>query len=133
VLVTGWRDWPADCAHVVWDALDSVLLNSGRPLIVVHGQCPYGGVDLYAHQWAMRCDGANPEPHPAERDANDRLLGPARNSHMVSLGAELCLAFPGPGSRGTVDCAQKAINADIPTMFFAWSSTFAEQWKHDDG
>lgn len=132
ILVTGWRDWPEDCAHVIEDALEGVLFNGSlRPLIVVHGQCPYGGVDLYAHRWAERSDSATPEPHPAETSPTGRFLGPERNSVMVALGADLCLAFPGPGSRGTVDCAQKAINADIPTHFFAWSSAFAEQWRED--
>jgi hypothetical protein len=34
---------------------------------------------------------------------------------MVSLGADLCLGFPGPGSKGTWDCLRKAVDAGIPT------------------
>jgi hypothetical protein len=35
---------------------------------------------------------------------------------MVSLGADICLAFPQPGSKGTWDCARKAADAGIPVV-----------------
>src|SRR6185369_10799473 len=97
ILVTGWRDWPESHAHVIHEAIEQAAEAVGGPfgrVVVVHGQCPYGGVDLYAAQWARKHDLASEEPHPAERDRSGRILGPARNSKMVSLGADICLAFP---------------------------------------
>lgn len=44
--------------------------------------------------------------------------GPRRNSHMVSLGADVCLAFPCRQSKGTVDCMTKAWKAGIPTRIW---------------
>lgn len=137
VLVTGWRDWPGSHAFVIQRALDNIYWDlrvageTNRRIVVVHGQCPYGGVDLYAHRWAEDHAGADPEPHPADRDAKGRILGPARNSKMVNLGADICLSFPGPGSRGTWDCTEKAVNADIPTRAVPWCSAWAKEWAED--
>ena len=43
--------------------------------------------------------------------------GPIRNAEMVALGAEMCLAFHRAiaASRGTKDCARRALAAGIPT------------------
>jgi hypothetical protein len=124
VLVTGWRDWPEDRSSVIERALDGVAwfvsgTTPNRPIVVVQGECPYGGVDLHAKRWAERTPGTSVESHPAEV-IGDRIQGPARNSVMVNLGADLCLAFPGPNSRGTWDCVRKAVDADIPTQVHAW-------------
>lgn len=129
-LVTGWRNWPRSHDFVIADALGFVTIVARveeRPVVVVHGKCPHGGVDLYAHEWAAK-EGYDVEPHPAERGPRGQILGPARNSRMVAAGADICLAFPGPGSRGTIDCMAKAVNADIPTEVFAWSTKRAAEW-----
>ena len=133
ILITGWRDWPEDCAYVVEQALFMAAYEAGRPVVVVHGECPYGGVDLYAQRWAEATSyqSTTHEPHPAGRSASGHILGPERNSLMVNLGADVCLAFPGPESRGTWDCVRKAVDADIPTQFIAWSSAFARTWRED--
>jgi len=39
---------------------------------------------------------------------------------MVALGAKLCIGFPGPRSRGTWDCLEKATNAGIETYSKSW-------------
>lgn len=127
ILVTGWRFWPVTSAWMVGQALASLastLPNWASPqdLIVVHGECPYGGVDLWAHQWALQI-GATPEPHPAPWKELGRRAGMVRNQHMVNLGADVCAGFPGPGSRGTVDCLAKAAAAGIPTVTFPWPAT----------
>lgn len=130
ILVTGWRNWPKEEAQYVWSKLYWTI---GRywsangfvtpQVVVVHGQSPYGGVDLWADQWAWNNRSfARAEPHPASRGPRGELLGPARNSHMVALGANVCLAFPGPNSRGTVDCMKKAREAGIETFEFPWKA-----------
>jgi hypothetical protein len=125
VLVTGWRGWPSSHRSIIWNKLDSLWDKFGIPrekhkLIIVHGKCPYGGVDQWAQHWAINRR-QRWEPHEAER-IGGRLLGPERNAHMVNLGARICLAFPGPGSRGTIDCARKARAAGIEVEELPWSA-----------
>jgi hypothetical protein len=140
VLVTGWRDWPDTHRGVIWRTLVEVTgppsdhaLRAGLTpaVIVVHGACPYGDVDLYAHQRADHVPSAAVEAYPAERGPRGQILGPARNSRMVNAGADVCLAFPGPNSRGTWDCVRKAVDADIPTHVLAWSTAWARAWASE--
>jgi hypothetical protein len=118
ILVTGSRQIShhddAFVVHKLAEAAASAL-GAGRPVIIVHGRCPYGGVDLAAHLWAERTPGVEPEPHPADWDAHGKAAGPMRNSEMVARGADECHAFPLSSSRGTIDCLIKAIKAGIPT------------------
>lgn len=124
-LVTGWRDWPESHRDVVLAALTASLADVTGPIVVVQGECPYGGVDRWAREWAEQDPRATSEGHPAGRGPRGQILGPARNAAMVKLGADLCLGFPGPRSRGTWNCLQLAVDADIPTKVFPWSTTFA--------
>jgi hypothetical protein len=127
ILVTGWRHWPREAAWYVHRELHTTVapLLGGVPIIVVDGWCPYGGVDLYAHEWAVSRYGEQAsERHEAQWGPRGRLLGPERNTKMVNLGADICLAFPGPNSRGTVDCVNKAKAAGIFTMEFPWREEF---------
>lgn len=84
-------------------------------VVLVHGDAP--GVDqiafLAVQAWPW---GVQVEPHPAKDFGPWPACGPRRNTHMVNLGADICLAFPQPGSRGTWDCAEKAVNAGIHTI-----------------
>lgn len=120
ILVTGWRDWPEQAKQIIWNALNEYQASHEIPtqFVVVHGQCPYGGVDLYAEQWAI-AKGHSFEAHPA-RVVNGKILGPERNAKMVKLGADVCFAFPGPRSRGTVDCMKKAEKAGIEIVKIEW-------------
>lgn len=127
LLVTGWRSWPAEAGYVVHWALDTMLRHyvGDRLLVVVHGQCPYGGVDLYAHQWALdNAPRTVPDPHPADFKGLGPSAGPLRNAEMVALGADSCLAFPGPGSKGTKDCMNKAKAAGIPVWPINWNPLY---------
>jgi hypothetical protein len=126
ILVTGWRDWPKEDAWWVWDKLYWAYgrfwyMNSmvDAPVIVRHGDCPYGGVDRWAGVWARHNEHIE-DPHPAPWKELGKAAGNVRNSHMVNLGADVCLAFPGPGSKGTIDCLNKAREAGIETFVFPW-------------
>ena len=121
ILVTGWRDWPLGAAGFIESALSAAWpagLDPGQ-LVVVHGRCPYGGVDLYADRWARTCQ-VPIEEHPADWARHGKAAGMLRNSEMVKPGADLCLGFPGPGSRGTWDCLRKAVDAGIRTEIYGW-------------
>lgn len=129
ILVTAWRYWPRDAAYVIHDALTEAVFADpyvgNHRVIVVDGKCPHGGGDKYAHEWAVEHEPFTiSERHPAKTGPGGRLLGPERNSLMVSLGADVCLSFPGPGSRGTVDCANKARAAGIPVLETHWDRAF---------
>jgi hypothetical protein len=130
VLVTGSQDW-AD-GHAVNAPLDELLARHGC-LTVVHGACRKGA-DRMAHNWALNARHASsyaavtPEPHPAIWRPGGRYsktAGIERNALMVSLGADLCLAFIMPcsdrrcrrtgahGSHGASHCARLAETAGI--------------------
>jgi hypothetical protein len=121
VLVTGSRHATDEDRRFLWNTLHDIAMGAQsqqppRSLVIVHGQCPYGGIDKYADEWAQLCPHATPEPHPAEGHGAWPACGPRRNSHMVQLGAELCVAIPGPNSKGTWDCLRKAVEAGIPAL-----------------
>lgn len=121
VLVTGSRHCSPREAEMIREVLQRVCapaLRAGRPVRVVHGQCPYGGVDQVADEWAEQAEGVTPEPHPADFAFRGKVAGPMRNSEMVAWGADIFLAFPGPMSVGTWDCVKKAAAAKIPGQVY---------------
>lgn len=131
ILVTGWRAWPRAHLQVVHDALTSWSAelrgdHQRRPIIIVHGACPYGGADLYADEWAtVRGPLVWPEPHPAPWSSLGKRAGMVRNQHMVNLGASICLAFPGPlvdpaKPGGTRNCMGLAKAAGIYVSTIEW-------------
>ena len=123
VLVTGCRTTTARQDAYVHRTLAALraadaAVHGARPMIVVQGECPYGGVDLAAKRWALATDGVTDEGHPARWRQLGKRAGMERNTHMVGLGAHICLAFPGRWSRGTWDCLRKAVDAGIPPRLY---------------
>jgi hypothetical protein len=130
VIVTGSRTWHDRKA--VWVELDRQLLMCDR-LTVVWGRA-YMGADRHAGTWTgfgRRPKVIIPEPHPADWDKYRKAAGMIRNTEMVALGADACLAFLMPcmlqgclksGGRhhwthGGTDCADKAAAAGIPVIY----------------
>lgn len=121
VLITGSREW------LTTDMISLALameLESFPTITVVHGDCP-SGADLYARRWAeeriltdMRQGVATVrhEAYPAYWDELGKSAGPIRNKYMVDLGADVCLAFPTPSSRGTISCMKLAQAAGIEVV-----------------
>lgn len=115
ILITGSRNW--NDAAAMQAALAKILVEflenpvGTRMPTLVHGDCE--GADLMAAAWwtALRMP---TESHPANWKELGRAAGPIRNQKMVDLGADLCLAFPMPKSRGTWDCVRRAREAGIP-------------------
>jgi hypothetical protein len=131
VLVTGSRDWTDETT--LTKPLTSLLAATvfvGDTFVLVHGACPRGA-DAMANSWAeYHRDRGAPieiERHRAEDFGPWPAAGPRRNAHMVSLGADACLAFIGPctsprcrrtdphPSHGASSCADMAEAAGIPT------------------
>lgn len=127
ILVTGSRTW--DDQDTVWAALyeEAALAGMRRNrLVVVHGACRRGA-DAMAARWVAG-PGATlgfvtEEPHPWPPNTG-RRGGILRNSHMVNLGADRCLAFVRDASPGSSDCARKARAAKIEVRRWEkWGTT----------
>jgi hypothetical protein len=120
ILVTGWRSWPVDLRWFVEEKLrehTSARSSYNRSTVLVHGDCPVGdgGVDGIAKRYVNGRYGymVTAEAHPADFSGRGPKAGPERNARMVAVGANTCLAFPGPNSSGTWDCIRKAADAGI--------------------
>jgi len=127
ILVTGWRYWPRSAAVVVTSALEAIvqeLAPEASKIIVTEGQCPYGGVDDYAYEWAVAHQPRTvPDRHPADwLTLGKAAAGPVRNSEMVALHPDVVLAFPGPESKGTINCIKQAQRAQILVRIYDWKN-----------
>lgn len=104
ILITGSRCRPAIDVYKVLDRYK----GSVREIIVGDAT----GADEAARTWAVS-NGVGLTVHKADWNAYGRSAGPIRNQEMVDSGADLCLAFPMPGSAGTWDCVRRAKKAGI--------------------
>lgn len=119
ILVTGDRhapNTPHVRRHIIRPALTHAAQAVGAhgPIILVHGDA--AGVDTIAARVAAEL-GWTPEPHPARWDTDGYpQAGPLRNQRMVDTEPHICIAWPGPNSRGTWDCVRRAHHAGIPVI-----------------
>jgi hypothetical protein len=122
ILITGGRSWSE--YETIFDAIVDHLpfiVRESWPVVdpagttVVHGNAR--GADLLADK-AARVLGLTIEVHPANWAEHHRAAGPIRNQKMVDLGADVCLAFLMPGSKGTADCIKRAEKAGIPVVVY---------------
>jgi len=93
-------------------------------VVVVHGAAK--GADALASEFVnktedyLRGHGINiyEERHRAKWNQHGSGAGPVRNREMVRAGADICLAFPLEGSKGTWDCIVTARRAGIPVRIY---------------
>lgn len=111
ILITGSREWSdgETIRKEILDALPGIPTYSGSHTIV-HGGAR--GADRIAAQLAVGL-AMKVEEYPAHWDLHGRRAGAIRNQQMVYRGADICLAFPLPGSVGTWDCVKRANAAGI--------------------
>jgi len=107
ILVTGSRTWTDNA--VIRAALTPLRAPG---VVLVHGHAR-GADRIAASIW--RSWGLPTEAHPADWDTHGRAAGLLRNRHMVTLGADICLAFIRDQSPGATHCAATAEQAGIPT------------------
>jgi hypothetical protein len=117
ILITGSRTWTdrATIAQAISDYLRSTGTSIGAawPLpIIVHGGAR--GADQLAETIARNW-GWTTEVHPADWTHHGRSAGYRRNTEMIALGADVCLAFIHQGSAGATHTATAAEAAGIPT------------------
>lgn len=124
LLVTGSRDWNGVYAtqrvHTILELVLALSDALGQKLTVVHGDYPHG-VDGIVDRWARRREdiGVSVEPYPPNW-AMGPAGGPIRDRQMVNAGADLCIGFVKPPSKGTILTMQMARNAGIPTFTVMW-------------
>ncbi len=112
ILITGSRSWTNH------DRIRAVLAYHRKAFpdaTLVHGAAR-GADRIAADIWTGW--GLPTEAHPVTAvDWRERpgRAGHDRNAHMVTLGAQICLAFIRDGSPGASDCAARAEHAGIPT------------------
>ena len=104
VIVCGGRHFN-DSVWMSW------VLGTWNIRTVVHGGA--SGADRLAGEWATLA-GVTEEIHRADWLVHGKAAGPIRNRHMASLGADLCVAFP--GGRGTESMVSEAEKALIPVL-----------------
>jgi SLOG family YspA-like protein len=112
ILITGSREW-TNAGYIAHMLAIAAQFHPGA--VLVHGDCR-GADRIAARIWSRW--GLPTEPHPADWARDGRAAGPIRNAAMVNAGADLCLAFLLPGSRGAVHCAELAEQAGITTKRF---------------
>uniref|UniRef100_UPI003F49484E SLOG family protein n=1 Tax=Pseudonocardia sp. CA-138482 TaxID=3240023 RepID=UPI003F49484E len=117
ILLTGSRAW--DNRQSIREALEFELqaLPVHQPVVLVHGACPTGadqlGDDIWC-AWRRRFPVLFEAP---ERHPEHLFVSPlARNDHMVSLGAHVCLTFARLWASRTGQCARAARRACIRTV-----------------
>ncbi|MGB0731782.1 MAG: DUF2493 domain-containing protein [Miltoncostaeaceae bacterium] len=114
VIVCGGRDYLD--REAVDAALDAVHRKHGA-FTLVHGGA--NGADLLAGLWAAS-RGVEFEVHPAAWTQHGKRAGPMRNQHMLELGTDAVVAFP--GGRGTADMVSRAEKAGVPVWRVGWSA-----------
>lgn len=114
VLLAGSRACPGPSP--IYRALGAVLVQHG-PFTLVHGACSTGA-DFYAHEWATAHPEVTEIKYPAAWETHGKAAGPIRNAYMVKDGADLVLAFPMPGGRGTQHTVRLAQRAGIPVRTY---------------
>lgn len=111
ILITASRDWSD--VQFIRDMIDYVR-EGCNTIVIVHGDCPTGG-DRIADTIAIQ-NGWTVERHPAKWSKYGKKAGFIRNSDMVKLGVDVCLAFIKDNSKGASMCAKLAEDAGIPTF-----------------
>jgi hypothetical protein len=112
IIITGDRNWyDPDLADQI---VARLIARYGPGIVIVHGAA--AGIESSLAEAADEI-GVEHEPHPAHWNDLGRRAGPVRNAEMIAAGAEMCLPFHRAisTSKGTKDCARRAIEAGIPT------------------
>lgn len=119
ILVTGSRHLNDAGRLFVWNRLAQVIGEvPGARVVLVHGGA--AGVDQAVQMMVDTYAGPTVTAEQARyvERGSGRYAGPKRNAHMVSLGADLCLAFPRLASKGTWGCIRLAADVGIPVRIF---------------
>lgn len=118
VLVTGSRHHDVDRVrdHIV-EWVRSNLKDPGERVVIIHGDA--SGADAGAHFASLEPEWGELRL-PAQWNVHGKSAGPRRNREMPALvRPDVCLAYPLPDSRGTLDMIQHARELGIETHVFS--------------
>lgn len=118
MLVTGSQKWTQEGVMEIALLAETIDVPA-RGIMLVHGACPEGA-DRIAADFARR-RGWDVEAHPADWAHYGNRAGQIRNERMVSLGADVCLAFIRDQSPGASTTVFKARRKGIRTVV----------WRHE--
>ena len=126
VVISGSREWPKDDRHPTSDAFRSAICDRlwayPPETVFLHGACPYGGVDAFAHDilthkgYSVIACPALPKANGGKSSFTLRNLWMVKTAMMVagSFGyvpfGEL---FPCPKSRGTWNTCKHLKSHDV--------------------
>lgn len=119
IIVTGSRHW-RDGVTIAKALMAAQGDELGWNMALVQG-CA-SGADAIARALAKHLDWKVEDFWPDYAALPFAEANKVRNQAMVDSGADLCLAFPTPRSRGTWDCVRRAKEAGIEVK------TFSEDW-----
>lgn len=120
VLVTGARDYVH--RRLIWTILDGFLAQAGadEEVVVIEGQCPKGGADKFAEEWAKaHAPRVDHLPFPADWKRFAKSAGPIRNRRMLKEGRPtVVLAFHddlahSSGTKNMVEIAERAVGVTV--------------------
>lgn len=127
ILITGSRTW--NHRPTIRTALAQVWHPDA---ILVSGACPRGADALCEACWSHW--GGHLERHSAHwrpHGTLDRSAGFRRNEAMITLGADVCLAFIQDGSAGASHTATLAKRAGIRTIVYHATTGTSEITRHE--
>jgi hypothetical protein len=114
----GWEDWVVVRAALLEYGPGLVREGGARGLDTMVGDLVRSWTDAEGDPQGRRW----PEPETYPILNSDGWLGPGnrRNQRMIDQRpkADICLAFPMPGSSGTYDCAARAHVERIPVVWY---------------
>lgn len=113
VLITGSRAWVRE--STIHRALDAVIHQWGTNVIIVHGTAR--GADTIAGDYA-RSKGLRVEEHPADWNKYGKRAGYVRNAEMVTLDADVVLAFVINNSAGAMSTVKMAENKNMTIKIY---------------
>ena len=124
LLVSGTRKQNARIDVELW--LDRWVFLYEKPELVVVG-CDPRGVDRQAREWAKK-KGYKYKVFYAKWGRYRGAAGPIRNQEMVDFCSrnDFFLGFPIPGSRGTYDCYERALMAQMKCLICKDMRKFVE-------
>lgn len=115
VAISGSRNYPSGKSWLVQQCIATEYRRCNGEILFLVGDCPTG-VDSITKSF-LETAGWDFKEFFADWEKYGKKAGPYRNMDMIDYGAELLIAFPENGSKGTRQCATYAKSLNIPVYF----------------
>lgn len=119
LLITGSRTWDKPEVIAYWLARFAKKWH-GHRRVLISGHCPYGAdrlAEAVAHEFGFQLHLV-----PANWKQHGRRAGFVRNTEMVEMQPDHCIAFIRDGSNGATMCRNLAKARGIPTKTVLYDS-----------